>query len=114
MIQKNAFFCQNTEFTQNTDSSMHDRKITDEMMKLIKTKCATKHSMTEVAKILGVKQNTLWNHMQKSGNSKLIYSNIYNDYYFKIHSCYFIILKNNFQVPVGLTVSQGLGLTVSI
>ena len=73
------FFCQNTDLSQNTDSPLNDRKITDKMMALIRTKCATKHSMTEVAKILGVNPSTLWKHMNKSGNAEMLCPNILND-----------------------------------
>ena len=53
--------------------------ITDEMVSLIKTKCANKHSMAEVAKTLGVNPRTLTKYMQKSGSSEIIYSNTLNN-----------------------------------
>ena len=74
-----CYFCQNTDLSENTDVTLQDSKITNEMMTQIRTKCATKHSVNEMAKILGVNQSTLWNHMNKPSNSKIIFSNIYND-----------------------------------
>ena len=76
MILKNVSFCQNTDFTQNTDSPLHDYRITDEMMKLIRTKCADKHDMTEMANILGVNPRTLTKHLSNFEN---IYPNKFND-----------------------------------
>ena len=49
------------------------------MMKYIKTKCVDKHSMAEVAKILGVNGITMWRHMNKFENSQTIYTNTLND-----------------------------------
>ena len=49
------------------------------MMTKLKTKCASKHDMTEVANIFGVNPRTLRDHLKASGNSEMTYSNIYND-----------------------------------
>ena len=61
------------------DSPSISKIITEEMINIIKTKCADNHDSSEVAMYLGVNPRTLRYHMNKLEKSGFIYSNIYND-----------------------------------
>ena len=72
-------FCPSVDSPTIESPSNTSKIITEEMMNIIKTKCADNHDWTEVANYFGVSPSTLRYHMNKLEKSGFIYSNIYND-----------------------------------
>ena len=74
--------------TTPNDESPRPAVITEEIMKLVKTKCADKHTIVQMAEKLGVPSNTL---TQRINRSKIIFSNIFNEssVCFFLHGCTF-------------------------